>query len=167
MTNQINEELSGYVKFAKILARNLIKKGKFDQAPIVLNSVFKFIGQEIKVSAVDLGNEDGFSVGSTIIKYNSVKPVVRQRFTVAHELGHILMGHNTTSRVTSFDTKDPNEHCANVFASELLVPTVLIKKECLNLESLSSLATKYNVSKDMMMWRLKGLRLDEKIKSWE
>lgn len=167
MNNPSSEELSPNFKFAKILARNLIKKGKFKKTPIVLNEVFKFIDQKIKVDGVDLGTEDGFSIGSSVIKYNSTKPVVRQRFTVAHELGHILMGHNTGSRFVSFETKDPNEQCANIFASELLCPSILLKKEYLSSESLSSLATKYNVSKDMMMWRLKSLRLDEKMGSWE
>ena len=40
---------------------------------------------------------DGFSVaglkGQTFILYNDQSPLCRQRFTVAHELGHLLLQH--------------------------------------------------------------------------
>jgi Zn-dependent peptidase ImmA (M78 family) len=92
---------------------------------------------------------------------------VRQRFTVAHELGHILLGHNNRSRVIDYNSKDTNEQQANIFASELLAPLQMLKKECSFSESLTSLADKFLVSKDMMQWRLKSCGLDSRLGSWK
>lgn len=153
--------------FVKKLARNIVKKSKIKKYPIILRDIFNCLGNKILIKGLDLGSEDGFSVGTSLINYNKTHSVVRQRFTVAHELGHILLGHNSRSRVIDFNSKDINEQQANVFASELLVPLQMIKETCSSSESLSSLADKFWVSKDMMQWRLSSCRLDSKIRSWE
>jgi Zn-dependent peptidase ImmA (M78 family) len=49
----------------------------------------------------------------------------RQRFTLAHELGHFRMGHSTVideQAAISGHLRDPNEVCANAFAAEFLMP---------------------------------------------
>lgn len=51
----------------------------------------------------------------------------RQRFTTAHELGHILLGHVGRYKLVNRepDPRDtPIEQAANVFASRLLAPPV-------------------------------------------
>lgn len=57
------------------------------------------------------------------------KPVPRQRFTAAHELGHILLGHvgekNLVNREPS-PSDSPIEKEANVFASRLLAPACVL-----------------------------------------
>ena len=65
--------------------------------------------------------EDGVSfftqAGVPVIMLNSQTPGCRHRFTLAHELGHILMHHHIAPE------KDRDfELEANMFASELLVP---------------------------------------------
>lgn len=62
----------------------------------------------------------------------------RARFTVAHELGHILLGHMDTlqgrvkvlSRVNAGDLqprqRDPQERAADIFASRLLAPACVL-----------------------------------------
>ncbi|MDR2931751.1 MAG: ImmA/IrrE family metallo-endopeptidase [Oscillospiraceae bacterium] len=53
------------------------------------------------------------------ILYNEEQRNLRRRsFTIAHELGHIFLGHPNDG--------DENESAANVFASELLMPGVLL-----------------------------------------
>lgn len=53
----------------------------------------------------------------------------RQRFTAAHELGHILLGHvgkyQLVNREPSGDD-NPIEHAANVFAARLLAPACVL-----------------------------------------
>ncbi|MGN0517092.1 MAG: ImmA/IrrE family metallo-endopeptidase [Acutalibacteraceae bacterium] len=53
----------------------------------------------------------------------------RKRFTIAHELGHLLLGHvgkyNLVNREPSPSDK-PIEHEANVFASRLLAPACVL-----------------------------------------
>ncbi len=167
MKDQTNEVSPTSIGFVRKLARNLVKKAKIINSPVKLNSIFKSLDKEIEVSGVDLGTEDGFCVGGVLINYNSSSPVVRQRFTVAHELGHILLGHNSNSRIIDFNSKNTDEKLANVFASELLVPLPFLKKENLTNESLTSLSNKYWVSKQMMQWKLISSKLDLKIGSWQ
>lgn len=55
--------------------------------------------------------------------------VPRQRFTVAHELGHILLGHTGKYRLVNREPDpkdDPIEQAANVFASRLLAPACVL-----------------------------------------
>ncbi|MCX6816725.1 MAG: ImmA/IrrE family metallo-endopeptidase [Candidatus Beckwithbacteria bacterium] len=152
--------------FALKLARNLIKQSVQKIPPIRLNLILKQVDFKISVQGKDLGDEDGFSVGTTQIIYNNKKPETRIRYTIAHELGHILMGHNSGFRTIDFSNKNPDEVAANKFAAELLVPLQLIKAERLISLSWSELAKNYWVSKDMMMWRLKETKLYDKLANW-
>ena len=69
---------------------------------------------------------DGFTFGKMIF-YNEQCSIPRQRFTVAHELGHILLhnGQGIYNREPS--EKDiPIEAEANVFASRILAPACVL-----------------------------------------
>ncbi len=162
----MNEDGPNY-NFAKSLAKNLIQRLKITIPPVKLNSVFKLHKKKILILGEDLGSDDGFCMGLDQIIYNKTQPDTRIRFTIAHELGHILLGHNSGYKIVEFDSKDPNETLANVFAAELLVPLYLLKRESLTLMNLTDLANKYWVSKDMMMWRLNSTGLDIKLGSWD
>lgn len=154
--------------FAKKLARKLIKDSKIKEPPVLLRNIFPSVGLNIKVISKDLGGDDGFCVQDKIIGYNSLNSEHRNRFTVAHELGHILLGHNTTDGQRfkiNFYSKDPNEVNANTFAAELLVPATMLKKEKLGEMAVTDIAKKYNVSDDMMFWRLKEAHLELKVGS--
>lgn len=68
-----------------------------------------------------------------IILVNQLEPLVRQRFTIAHEIGHILLGHEGISyRDPNYQKyndliKRANEANANSFAAELLMPEILLR----------------------------------------
>lgn len=77
---------------------------------------------------------DGFCAVTdhfTYIFYNSGLPVGRQRFTVAHEIGHLVLGHVGQGRVTTIN-REPNpkdsqeETQANQFAARLLAPACVL-----------------------------------------
>lgn len=71
-------------------------------------------------------NSDGFTC-SNIIFYNKDCTVQRQRFTVAHELGHILLHSGRGIYNREPNKKDnPIEQEANVFASRLLAPSCVL-----------------------------------------
>lgn len=90
------------------------------------------------------------------IGYNQEQHPHRQRFTIAHEIGHLLLGH-TQKGGLGFDleSKKPEEIEANKFAAELLMPMEMLKfdveKNNLNVKEI---ATKYNVSEIAVWWRL-------------
>lgn len=80
------------------------------------------------------GASDGFSVrsgGHCYVFYNMEQPPGRVRFTIAHELGHILLGHLGDGEHTVYNREPspedaPEEHTANVFASRLLAPACVL-----------------------------------------
>lgn len=64
-------------------------------------------------------SEDAFRVGAPkIVAYNPDRPHGRIRFSLMHELGHHVLGHNGTS--------ERNEKEANAFASHILAPRMAI-----------------------------------------
>ncbi len=53
----------------------------------------------------------------------------RQRFTIAHELGHIVLGHHNEdeSEKTTVHTLERHGNDANAFAAELLMPYPMLE----------------------------------------
>lgn len=80
----------------------------------------------------DYKSDDTDKNTDKLIQINKFEPEYRQRFTIAHELGHILLGHQGISYRTSDmkkyrDTiKRMNEVAANKFAAELTMPKSLV-----------------------------------------
>lgn len=70
------------------------------------------------------------SVGrSTIIILNKCMPITRQRFTLAHELGHYIL-HSQPDTLWHRDKRTPItpvERAANRFAVEFLMPALLVQ----------------------------------------
>lgn len=101
--------------------------------------------------------------GVPSIEYNVTEPAVRQRFTVAHELGHFALGHEDAPRdAGNFQSSgDFRERQANKFAAELLMPTSLVNHYFNNgyANSVEALASMFGVSKDAMGYRLINLGL--------
>lgn len=102
-----------------------------------------------------------------VIRYNPMHHENRQRFTIAHELGHYVLGHlngnNKKFRdplknfnVTGFDWEEVE---ANNYAANLLMPKdkidfLIFTKGISNIEQMASLL---RVSPAAMTYRLKNL----------
>jgi Zn-dependent peptidase ImmA (M78 family) len=101
--------------------------------------------------------------GQPSIEYNVTEPPVRQRFTVAHEIGHFALGHEDAPRDSgNFQSSgDVREQQANKFAAELLMPASLVTQYYHSgvANSVEALASIFGVSKDAMGYRLINLRL--------
>lgn len=118
--------------------------------------------------------------GRSIISYSVTDIEPRQRFTIAHEIGHLLMHPgrpyiaettklvNVSKREVSRNYADAREEReANQFAAALLMPGAAIiehwdalSNKVDNAESLASqLAKKYGVSKSAMKYRANNLGL--------
>jgi len=100
------------------------------------------------------------------IVFNADEAEVRQRFTIAHELGHYALGHLTSGKRLWRDTREsfsatsysPAEAAANRFAARLLMPEDAIKvalKE--GTRTVAGLAELFKVSQVAMKYRLKNL----------
>lgn len=120
------------------------------------------------------------SSGAVIIA-NEDDPPVRQRFTIAHEIGHFVLkhqfeegGHVHVDRgnyISQRGTRasqgvDPREIEANWFAASLLMPEELVREQVAQLKAsvlfdqhVDVLSSKFNVSSQAMTIRLQHLRL--------
>lgn len=103
------------------------------ELPIKITDICRRIGIPVKFS--DLGAEqDGYTVmvdGQPIIVINSLKRdnTARMRFTIAHELGHIMLGHVGVYELVNREPSPYDneiEQQANIFASRLLAPACVL-----------------------------------------
>lgn len=84
----------------------------------------------VEVWYVDVPSLEGLFIRSSTprILLPADRPIGRQAFACAHELGHYLLGHGTildgivSDGLTLPSRSEPVEHAANVFASHLLMP---------------------------------------------
>ena len=71
-----------------------------------------------------------FNGSHWFIIYDDSLPTVEARFTIAHELGHIFLGHDLTyakfSSAKEFESSEKSEQQADMFAIRLLTPACLL-----------------------------------------
>lgn len=158
------EELGANKKGAKMLAVKLIKDSKILSAPVSLYEVIGFLQTQYSLKVVPISTSEKVSGLLVVCKkdedeyvgiaFNENDPWCRRRFTIAHEIGHLLLGHtcNEGSGTT-------NETEANIFASELLMPLKLLKSDYPRIKNLPDLAKLYRVSQQAMSYRLIGSNL--------
>lgn len=154
------------------------------ELPIPIEEIVQKRGLQIK--PYDLGeNVSGVLVmdsGKGTIGFNPTESKVRQRFTIAHELGHYEL-HKQDSGLfidkgftmlfrdqNSSKGEIKKELEANAFAAALLMPEKLLKKEIKNHDfdlsdddSMKELAKVFNVSVSAMTFRIANLNLFWKV----
>ena len=124
------------------------------------------------VTVVDLGADfDGLAASSAAAKLIvlATSPIPgRQRFTLAHELAHLLVGddHGVHLDKDIFDRaqqKDPSEMRANAFAAAFLMPEAILRervgRDGLTEARFAELACDLLVSPATLAYRLLALRL--------
>ncbi|MDU5274441.1 MULTISPECIES: ImmA/IrrE family metallo-endopeptidase [Peptoniphilus] len=98
--------------------------------PINVEDIIKY-RPDIKVAKEDLLGLDGYSIYNDVTKKYVIAldnvnfELSRQRFTLAHELGHIFLQHHTKYKYLSDYVK---EKSADAFAGELLMPRDMMYK---------------------------------------
>lgn len=88
------------------------------------------------------------------ILIDQTKSPERQRFTLAHELGHILLGHVGRFKLLNREPNpndNPIEQAANVFASRLLAPACVLW--ALDIHSADEIAELCQISKTAAEFR--------------
>ncbi len=102
-----------------------------------------------------------------LIRLNSGASKNRRRFTLAHELGHLLLGVPTVVGETVYDSlksNDAEERQVNELASELLLPKSIVQQALPSTpvvaEQLRKLARKANISELAVAIRVANLAKD-------
>ncbi|MBN9487881.1 MAG: ImmA/IrrE family metallo-endopeptidase [Alphaproteobacteria bacterium] len=144
-------------------------------APVDVVAVARDIG--IRVYTSKLGSISGIlrrdnklgGASGFVIFVNEAHHINRQRFTVAHEIGHFMLHRDRAENGIQDDEfyralSGPLETGANQFAADLLMPWPLVKRlQDSGITGLESLARALAVSKQAMAYRL-GLPYDQ---DWE
>nr|WP_239148646.1 XRE family transcriptional regulator [Streptomyces anulatus] len=129
---------------------------------------------DIDVAVIDAGVADGgfdglaasTEDGQQIVLAATELPA-RQRFTLAHELGHLLAGddqgfHLDQDVFAKEQMKDPTEMKANAFAAAFLMPEQWLRERVtapFTREAFATLACELLVSPEALAYRLCDLRL--------
>jgi len=106
--------------------------------------------------------------GKFYIIYKDSEPHERCRFTVAHELGHIFLGHlliaESACAYRTFAARNDIESSANVFARDLLAPACILHE--LGVQSAEDIAKLCDISLEAGRIRAARIRLLEKRGAW-
>ena len=163
------------------LVESLLLEARVTEAPVPVWDIARRKGARIAVDALE-GDLSGFLFRGEempVIGVNTHHAMVRQNFTVAHELGHFLLHDQDHERLhvdrafptvrlrsnRSSEGADDAEKEANLFAAELLMPAAFLRKDLagrgeLDLQDdqfLPSLARRYGVSVQALSYRLQNL----------
>lgn len=159
-------------KKVELKAEETLKKLGISDVPIPVEEMAGKL--QIKISRAPSSDFSGLLIrkdGRALIGVNSNEPRVRQRFTIAHELGHFILHTQKDTFVDYRDNKKeimrtPKEWQANMFAAALLMPRVELVRNFINIakngfsdDELKQLAERYDVSEDSMRFRLINLHL--------
>jgi Zn-dependent peptidase ImmA (M78 family) len=165
------------VSYARVRNRvERLLKG-LDEPPVDVEALARSLGAEVRLFRLerDVSGVLYRDKGRRVIVVNSAHPLVRRRFTIAHEIGHLLMHPGQTVHVDqglrinlrdpmSATAEDIDEVEANAFAANLLMPAGWLRSDLadrsLNLEDateIQHLAERYKVSQQAMIVRLASL----------
>lgn len=171
-----------YVQAARAAAEKLIQTMGIGTAPVNVEDVASAL--KLRIVVEDLGEDvSGLLVSrgrSAGIAVKRGDPLVRRRFTIAHEIGHFVLGHHLQRKQLVHADQhhqviyrsqrgsqglDPLEVQANQFAASLLMPAKLVREDFdalrkpLQEGDVSVLATNFLVSEQAMTIRLTTLGL--------
>lgn len=155
-------DYTNYKKSRNLAWDILLKEGVTD-LPVMVGKLCTQMGIRIEYFSAPAGNSDGcclFSAGHPTIYVARDRPRQRQRFTAAHELGHLLLGHvgkfNLVNREPAA-TDNPIEQEANVFASRLLAPACVLW--ALNIHTPEEIAELCQISYQAAKFRAQRMEL--------
>lgn len=160
-------------------ADDLLDKFSVESAPVPVDRLAEFLGIRVVYKPYEEGDDVSGMLyrgdGRPVIGVNSAHHIHRQRFTIAHEIGHFLLHkgkmyvdtptvrfRNTVSGLAI----DNEEIEANGFAAELLLPRKFLEKSLEGLFQrkirdrkviLEKLSSEYKVSAQTVEFRLKNL----------
>jgi Zn-dependent peptidase ImmA (M78 family) len=154
-------------------------------APVPVDKIAKGLGAQLRFSPLDdeLSGMIYISEGTPIIGINSLHHPNRQRFSISHEIGHLVLHRPLISGKVHVDKEfrvpvvlhrdstsalgtDTIEVQANQFAAELLMPTAwfvdALQSKAFDIDNegpLEELARKFRVSRQALEFRIRNLAI--------
>ena len=161
-------------------AQSLLADNEVTAPPVPIERIAKSLGAKLRYSPLDeeLSGMIYIHEETPIIGVNALHHPNRQRFTIAHECGHLVLHKTQISKEVHIDKDfpmlmrdsvsaagvDEMEIEANLFAAELLMPKDLLAKalgdEPLDIDdesAVNALARSFKVSSAAMRFRLGNL----------
>ena len=160
--------------------KTLLEEHGVTTAPVPVEKIAKSLGARVRHSPLDeeLSGMIYIKGNTPIIGVNSRHHPKRQRFTIAHEIAHLVLHRDLITDQVHIDKKFPvlmrdansaagTEHMeieANQFAAELLMPAFfldqMLKKQGFDIdddEPLERLARKFRVSRQALEFRIRNM----------
>ena len=160
--------------------QSLLRDNKVVAPPVPVERIARVLGATLRYSPLDeeLSGMVYVNEDTSIIGVNALHHPNRQRFTIAHECGHLILHKAQITKEVHVDKEFPMlmrdsvsaagisemEIEANFFAAELLMPEALLAKalgnEPFDIDdegAVSALARNFKVSPSAMRFRLGNL----------
>lgn len=142
------------------------------ELPVKVTGIAKSMGVTVlkDSNAQELKDKESgktvFQNNKFYVIYKDTENSRRCRFTIAHELGHIFLGHLLVNapKYRTFAIRDDNESAANIFARDLLAPACVLHE--LHAISAADIANLCNISLEAAAYREKRMRELESRNAW-
>ncbi len=167
-------------KYPKLVARGVLEKNINSNIPINMDKIAQYYNCNVTYldleGAISGFSENGFGRDFNKIIINKNHDEGRQRFSIAHSLGHFLLKHQFKLKIEAknpfyqtlyrerdiTDDDEYEERQANGFASELLMPEIEIIKDIkglktIKVEFIDQLSMKYIVPPSIVGFRISCL----------
>ena len=130
------------------------------------NYFFKYCIQKYNIQVISHHFSNNKIEGLTVIdelgvsfSYEKDNPIVKQNFTLCHELGHFILKHEGTCFAESIDNQGSLlEREANIFSAVVLMPDiVLLSKIFYSCDAFQQIQNDLSVSKQALFFRILDL----------
>jgi Zn-dependent peptidase ImmA (M78 family) len=138
-----------HIGYCRQAARTVAKRHGVRRPPVDVRGIAATEG--LRVVSAHIGVLDARLYrdgGEWVLELNPAYAETAQRFSVAHEIGHLVLAHDGCG------SHPEDERAANVFAAELLMPLEMVKSGLRETTRLGELAQRFGVSRDAMRIKL-------------
>ena len=174
------------VETPELRAQKLLDDLKITTVPVPVEKIPKLLGAQLRYSPLDdeLSGMAFVKDGTPIIGVNALHHPHRQRFTIAHEIGHLCLHRDHITNTVHVDKgfpvsvlkRDPTSAAgterleieANQFAAALLMPRKILDQvlaetriDIENEAALEICAKKFKVSKATLDFRIRNLSSEQ------
>ena len=144
-------------------AWHILLDAGIDRLPVDLKKICRHLRISVKCYDQDADGSSQIINGSPVIIIRNGLCRPRARFTIAHEIGHILLGHVGMYRLVNREpspSDNPIEQAANAFAARLLAPSCVLwalevhtHEQIMRLCDISQAAAEYRMERMNLLYK--------------